>query len=73
MVSIGGFDVGGGRSGGVSISHLLFVDDTLTLCGEDVNHIRNLRCLLLCFKAILGLKINLSKSELIPIDSVGNV
>lgn len=73
MVSIRGFDIGGGGSSGVSISHLLFVDDTLILCGEDVNHIRNLRCLLLCFKVISGLKINLSKSELIPICSVGNV
>lgn len=50
------FDVGGGGSGGVSISHLLFVDDPLILCKADENHIRNLICLLLCFEAVSGLR-----------------
>lgn len=33
--SIEGFDVGNGEKGGVSISHLLFADDTLILCETD--------------------------------------
>jgi hypothetical protein len=31
-----------------------------------------LRCLPLCFKAVLGLKINLSKSEIVPVGAVGD-
>lgn len=34
---------------------------------------RNLRCLLLCFEAISGLRINLGKSEVIPIGRFGEV
>jgi hypothetical protein len=33
----------------------------------------NLRCLLLCFEAVSGLKINLSKSVIVPIGKVGDV
>ncbi|KAB1210543.1 hypothetical protein CJ030_MR6G010839 [Morella rubra] len=76
LVEIGaitGFNVERGGHHGVCISHLLFVDDTLILCGDEENQFRNLRCLLLCFEAVFGLKINLAKSELIPIGAVGNV
>lgn len=34
---IEGFEVGRGGSSGVCISHLLFADDTLILCGIDEN------------------------------------
>lgn len=57
----------------MSISPLLLADDTLIFCGADVNQVRNLRCLLLCFKAISGLRINVGKSEVIPIGRVGEV
>jgi hypothetical protein len=30
-------------------------------------------CLFVCFEAFLGLKINLAKSELVPIGDVGDV
>jgi hypothetical protein len=32
-----------------------------------------LGCLLLCFEAILGLRINLSESEIVPVGEVGDV
>lgn len=54
------------------VSHLLFVDDTLIFCEANHEHFCHLRCLL-CFKAISGLKINLSKSELVPIGNVNDV
>lgn len=55
------------------ILHLLFSNDTLILCESVESQFHNLRCLLLCFEAVLGLIINLFKSETIPIGSVGNV
>jgi hypothetical protein len=42
-------------------------------CGANLDHLRNLRCLFLCFEAVLGLRINLAKSELVPIGNVNNV
>jgi hypothetical protein len=47
------------------VSHLLFVDDTVIFYEPNVEQIRNLRCLLLCIEVVLGLKINLSKSNII--------
>ena len=57
----------------VDISHLLFADDTLILCGADPFHLCNLRSLFLCFKAMSGLKTNLAKSELVLVGNVHNV
>lgn len=54
------------------IFHLLFAGDTLILCGANLNHLCNLRCLL-CFEAVSGLRINLAKLELLPIGNVNNV
>lgn len=55
-----GFRVG---SGEVTISHLQFADDTMIFCDADVRQLGYLKCLLRCFEAVLGLKINLAKSE----------
>jgi len=55
------------------VSHLLFADDTLIFCDPNVEHFRDLRCLLLCFEAVWGLKINLSKSEIVLVGDVGDV
>lgn len=41
--AMGGFDIGGQGGTVVSISHLLFADNTLILCGADDTQIRNLR------------------------------
>jgi hypothetical protein len=57
----------------MEVPHLLFADDTLIFCEPKVEHIQNLRCLLLCFEVVLRLKINLSKSVIVPIDAVGNL
>jgi hypothetical protein len=55
------------------ISHILFADDALLFCGAEPNHLRNLRSLFLCFEAVLGLKTNLAKSELVLMGNVDNV
>ncbi|KAG2701560.1 hypothetical protein I3760_06G051600 [Carya illinoinensis] len=57
-------------NGSLNISHLLFAGDTLIFCGAHLGYIQSLRALLFCFEAASGLKVNLSKSELV---SVGNV
>ena len=58
---------------GVPISHLLFADDTLVFCQASQDHLTYLSWLLMWFEAVLGLRINLEKSELIPIGRVENI
>jgi hypothetical protein len=55
------------------VSHLLFADDTVIFCEPNVEQVRNLRCLLLCFEAVSGLKINLFKSDIIPVGEIDDV
>jgi hypothetical protein len=70
---ISGFSVGSSGQDQVTISHLLFADDTLVFCGANASQIRHLGALLVCFEAAAGLKVNLSKSVLVPVGSVENV
>lgn len=53
----------------VEKTHLFFVDDSLIFCESDAGMLLNLWCILLCFQAVSGLKINLRKSELVGIES----
>lgn len=57
----------------ISISNLLFVDDTVFFCGAKIDQIRALRALLLRFEAAFGLKMNLAKSEVMSVGNVTNV
>lgn len=47
------------------------MDDSLIFCKPKTEYLLNLRCILLCFLAVSGLKINLAKSEMVGFD-VGN-
>lgn len=49
---------------------MLFTNDTLILCDANKEHMEHLSWALMCFKAISILKINLEKSELIPVRSI---
>lgn len=46
------------------VSHLFYAHDALVFCDADVGQIGHLRCVLLCFEAVSGLRVNLSKFEL---------
>ncbi|RVX01863.1 hypothetical protein CK203_019500 [Vitis vinifera] len=70
---LSGFKVNGKGGEGLEISHLLFVDDTLVFCEAIKTQMNYLSWLLMWFVAISGLRINLSKSELIPIGRVDNL
>ena len=57
----------------LSISHLLFADNTIIFCEAKEDQLLHLSWILLWFKASSGLKINLDKSELISIGNVVNL
>ena len=63
-----------GRGGeGILISHLLFADDTLVFCEESHEQLTHLSWLLMWFEACSGLKVNLEKSEFIPVGRVNDI
>jgi hypothetical protein len=70
---ISGFSVGSREHDRVEVSHLLFVDDTLVFCGVDASQISYMGALLVCFEAVLGLKVNLTKLVLVLVGSLEDV
>jgi hypothetical protein len=68
-----GFSVGTMAANPLMVSHLLFADDTLIFCGADSEQISNLRYVFTWFEAVSGLKINLSKSEIVPVGDVPHI
>ena len=70
---ISGFKANGRRGRGECISHLLFADDTILFCDAEVEQILHVRLLLLGFQAVTSLKVNVAKSEIVPIGEVNNV
>lgn len=70
---IRGFKVMGRRGEGVSVSHLLFVDDTLLFCEDNKDQLDFWKWVVICFEVVSGLKINMQKSEIIPVGGVEDV
>ena len=54
------------------VSHLLFADDTLIFCDADLDQMLIIQQVLVWFGVVLGLKINLGKSELVTVGAVHN-
>ena len=67
------FSVGSTTGSSVMVSHLLFADDTLIFCDVEPSQITNLREILARFEEVLGLHINLGKSELVLVGGVHNL
>ena len=61
------------NSTGIRISHLLFADDTILFCDASREQILSIRLVLTCFQAFTGLKVNVEKSEIIPMGEVSNI
>ena len=57
----------------MKVSHLFFADDTIVFCDNDCEQMVNLRCLLIWFQAVSGLRINLSKSSILPVGQLDNI
>ena len=70
---IRGFHVGSVNSVGVRISHLLFADDTILFCDASREQLLSIRLVLSCFQAFTGLKVNIGKSEIVPVGEVNNL
>ncbi len=68
-----GFEVQGRGNIPLMISNLLFANDSLIFCDTDLDQIGYLKCTLLYFEAISGLKVNVGKSEMVPIGVVTNI
>ena len=70
---LSGFNLIGRTGEEVQVTHLLFADDTLVFCKDSREQLVYLNWILMWFKALFGLKINLSKSALLPVGSVVNL
>lgn len=71
---IDGFDVGRDRGSLVTVSHLLFADDTLVFCDAKSSQLGYLWLVMFFFfQAVSGLKVNISKSEIMPVGNVEDI
>lgn len=67
------FSVENDDYGSNDISHMLFSNDAIVFCDINLGHIQSLRALFLCFKAILEMRVNLSKFKLVLVGIVPKV
>ena len=68
-----GFQASPNARGGFHISHLLFADNTILFCDASREQLLYIRMVLIFFEYITGLKVNVGKSEIVPVGEVGNL
>ena len=70
---IRGFKVMGRREAGASVSHMLFANDTLLFCEDNRDQLVFWKWAVISFEVVSCLKINMQKSEIIPVGEVEDV
>ncbi|KAL0004004.1 hypothetical protein SO802_011565 [Lithocarpus litseifolius] len=70
---IKGFKVCGVGGGELCVSHPLFANDTILFCNLSVEQLLHIRMLLTFFTIVIGLKSNVSKSEIVQVGEVNNL
>lgn len=70
---ISGCNIWRGSGPVANISHLLFADDTIVFCEAKKEYMTYLSWILCWFEAVSGLRINLAKSEIIPVGEVEEI
>ena len=68
-----GFSAGCNASNGLHISHLLYADDTILFCDADMSQLLYVQMVLTCFEVATGLRVNMSKSKMVPVGEVQNM
>ena len=69
-----GFQASPNARGGLHISHLLFADNTIFFfCDASREQLLYIRIVLIFFEAITGVKVNVGKSEIVPVGEVGHM
>ena len=58
---------------GLHISHLLFPNNTILFCDISREQLLYTRMVLIFFEAIIGLKVYVGNSEILPLGEVGNL
>ena len=57
----------------VSIFLLLFTDDSILFCDADPQQMMYIRLVLTYFEVVTGLRVSMSKSEMVPVGDVPNL
>ena len=57
----------------MQLTHLLFANDNLVFCSDSRDQLAYINWILLWFEAISGLKMNLDKSSILPVEDVENL
>ncbi|RVW93100.1 putative ribonuclease H protein [Vitis vinifera] len=70
---ISGCNIWRGSGPVANISHLIFADDTIVFCEAKKEDMTYLSWILCWFEAVSGLRINLAKSEIIPVGEVEEI
>uniref|UniRef100_A0A2N9FW06 Reverse transcriptase domain-containing protein n=1 Tax=Fagus sylvatica TaxID=28930 RepID=A0A2N9FW06_FAGSY len=68
-----GIQVGRAEEAGVCVSHLLYANDTILFCDADLEQLLYIRMALTCFEAVTSLRVNMNKSEMVPIGEVDGI